>query len=459
MMLSYANMGIRKTQSALRHPQGNAPAERFNRYLNESLSIVLPRYNDWPRMLPMILFAYRALPQETTGFSPFYLMYGRHPLLPLEASTIAPFTMSAHAVDAELRTSNMVKSMAETFKIVRYRQDKASRINAARRDAKGNRYSVSFQTGDLVLVHEPDAVYGTTCAARPTPALKDDRVPEKWKFPWSGPHRVSSKMNNEDVYKVYHIHRRLIRTYHVDGMLPFHPFADIPLSGIPQAHHRPKQPFKDPSRLTYGDTPLTDATDATDVPDAPPPPSAPKRRTLKGPESIAQLQADDLFLATVPFNGLEPVSLMKFVAYDIDDQSQAQDDTPVIATWMGFTPLEFHINTRFHNQRWFHGWYQPKTGEFYFQQYPLHRSHPHFTNVLSVDTVLRRDIFLFGFKLQEQGTDIRRLPTEVVQHALHKFRTMDIPDVTEKNYMPGDVKTYECDDPDVADVVPPAHQR
>ena len=32
---------------------------------------------DWDKLLPYLLFAYREVPQESTGFSPFELLYGR----------------------------------------------------------------------------------------------------------------------------------------------------------------------------------------------------------------------------------------------------------------------------------------------------------------------------------------------------------------------------------------------
>ena len=35
------------------------------------------RPKDWDRYLPAILFAYREIPQSSTGFSPFELLYGR----------------------------------------------------------------------------------------------------------------------------------------------------------------------------------------------------------------------------------------------------------------------------------------------------------------------------------------------------------------------------------------------
>jgi len=35
------------------------------------------RPKDWDRYLPALLFAYREVPQESLGFSPFELLYGR----------------------------------------------------------------------------------------------------------------------------------------------------------------------------------------------------------------------------------------------------------------------------------------------------------------------------------------------------------------------------------------------
>ena len=39
---------------------------------------------DWDQYLPYLLFAYREVPQETTGFSPFELLYGRQERGPLD---------------------------------------------------------------------------------------------------------------------------------------------------------------------------------------------------------------------------------------------------------------------------------------------------------------------------------------------------------------------------------------
>ena len=39
---------------------------------------------DWDKLLPYLLFAYREVPHESTGFSPFELLYGRSVRGPLD---------------------------------------------------------------------------------------------------------------------------------------------------------------------------------------------------------------------------------------------------------------------------------------------------------------------------------------------------------------------------------------
>jgi len=42
------------------------------------------RQKDWDEYLPYLLFVYCEVPQETTGFSPFDLLYGHHVRGPLD---------------------------------------------------------------------------------------------------------------------------------------------------------------------------------------------------------------------------------------------------------------------------------------------------------------------------------------------------------------------------------------
>ena len=67
------------------HPEGNSLVERFNKTLKRMLNVLVNSDNprDWDRQLPFLLWAYRELPNDTVGLSPFELVYGRQMRGPL----------------------------------------------------------------------------------------------------------------------------------------------------------------------------------------------------------------------------------------------------------------------------------------------------------------------------------------------------------------------------------------
>ncbi|XP_042148780.1 uncharacterized protein LOC121837265 [Ixodes scapularis] len=66
------------------HPQSNGLVERWNGTFKSMLfHIVREHGREWDKFVPFLLWAYREVPNVTTGKSPFELMYGRVPVGPL----------------------------------------------------------------------------------------------------------------------------------------------------------------------------------------------------------------------------------------------------------------------------------------------------------------------------------------------------------------------------------------
>ena len=77
--------GIQKSQTAPYHPMGNSMVERFNQtLLNMPGTMSEKQKSDWKSNVPILTHAYNAAMHESTGFSPFFLMFGCHPRLAID---------------------------------------------------------------------------------------------------------------------------------------------------------------------------------------------------------------------------------------------------------------------------------------------------------------------------------------------------------------------------------------
>ena len=78
-------LGIKKTRTTAYHPQCDGQVERFNRTLLQMLKTVgNEEQDDWDEHLEYVVAAYRHSHHESTGYSAFYMMYGRHANIPLD---------------------------------------------------------------------------------------------------------------------------------------------------------------------------------------------------------------------------------------------------------------------------------------------------------------------------------------------------------------------------------------
>ncbi|GFY16271.1 transposon Tf2-8 polyprotein [Trichonephila clavipes] len=209
------------------HPQTNGLTERFNKTLADMLSMYVDvEMKNWDEILPFVTFAYNTAKQETTGFTPFYLLHGREAETTLD--TMLPFCPN------DFDDNNITKIAAraeESRQLARVHTLRAQDKDRRRYDSKHQ--MVSYAPGDLVWVYTPVRKVGLS---------------EKLLRRYFGPYQVLRRLSAV-TYEVQDLDpasrkRKLREVVHVLRMKPYHdPAEQIETEDI----FLPKNHTKDPS--------------------------------------------------------------------------------------------------------------------------------------------------------------------------------------------------------------------
>ena len=80
--------GSHTIRMTLYHPESDGLVERFNRTLLMMLAMFAgENRDDWDDLLPTVMMAYRSSVHESTGFSPYMLMFGEECTLPMDVGS------------------------------------------------------------------------------------------------------------------------------------------------------------------------------------------------------------------------------------------------------------------------------------------------------------------------------------------------------------------------------------
>ncbi|RUS91064.1 hypothetical protein EGW08_001192 [Elysia chlorotica] len=137
--------GIHKSRTTPYHPAGNGVCERFNATMHQLLR-TLPEVNKatWPKHLKELVYFYNTTPHSTTGHSPFALLYGRAPTLPLDVL----FPSQSHQDHCPSPDSYLQRHLEYLSHL---RQTVSQRVEQASRDPDSVGHT-EIKAADLVLL-------------------------------------------------------------------------------------------------------------------------------------------------------------------------------------------------------------------------------------------------------------------------------------------------------------------
>ena len=144
-------MGVQKIWTSPYHLQINGQCKRFNSTLINMLG-TLPKEkkSEWKNHIRTLVHAYNCTHNLATGFSPYYLMFGRQPCLPVDVALgLAPCTIT------EPNTTKFVQKLRERN---RWAHEKVEAFQAKEAKRHKHNYSkkgkaVALEVRDMVLVH------------------------------------------------------------------------------------------------------------------------------------------------------------------------------------------------------------------------------------------------------------------------------------------------------------------
>ena len=174
----YELLDVHKVRTSPYHPQCDGITERFNRTIQSMLtSFIDENQANWCSLLPSLAFAYNTAVHSSTKTTPFELMYGRKPKVPLDL-IFGQLNLNLH-LDPESYASEVKNNLNKSFEIVIRNRDLAMDRNKVRHDRKVR--AANFEVHDLVWVLDTAKTVGKT-----------SKLTRKWK----GPYRILAKINN-----------------------------------------------------------------------------------------------------------------------------------------------------------------------------------------------------------------------------------------------------------------------
>jgi len=236
-------------------PQAN-PVERYHRFLNTTMTMLCAKYGaNWPAYLPAAVFAYNSSTCESTGYTPYELVFcAREATLlhNLDMDMAATLDILGLEEEPEEGTPTAAAFKQESYNLmhemyvnVRRTQEAMAAKNRQLSREKNPRYvgrRIKYAVGDQVLFWEPQKQQIMQTEEQRHTGVHTTTRPAKWTDKWSGPHAITKILQKStagpDQYAFWHRDRAKEMTSHANKLTFFQPWSDGIASTSWQLDHR-----------------------------------------------------------------------------------------------------------------------------------------------------------------------------------------------------------------------------
>ena len=196
--------GVKKVHTTPYHPQGNGQCERFNSTLCNMLGTLSEEEkSDWKSHLGCMTHAYNCTKHASTTYSPYYLMFGRNPRLPIDVE----FGLNKPNCSDNSSKSRYIQKLRRRLN---YAFQKASKYSDQQASKYKHSYDKSVKGPQL---HEHDLVLVKIVAHKGRHKLQDRWEPEEYVV-------IEQPIAGTPVYKVKPVNGDNVRTLHRNLLLP-----------------------------------------------------------------------------------------------------------------------------------------------------------------------------------------------------------------------------------------------
>jgi hypothetical protein len=200
---------INKVETTAYHQMSNGKCERFGKFLIDTIATALKKdQSDWCSLIDSVLFTYRVSLNQTLRENPFFLLYGRDPVLPQDM-----FILPENTNWRTYKGDNMDDYKEKHMKML---TDAYAKLNSRKEDKRvemktqydKSQKEVDFAIESLVMLFTPRTKEGFSTKFLPR---------------WDGPYKVIAKMGPLN-YRIMKVDGKKTVVVHVQRLRKYQPW-------------------------------------------------------------------------------------------------------------------------------------------------------------------------------------------------------------------------------------------